>query len=181
MQRTGTGIELAEKRRVSLCAQFSRESFRVLLVRETAELHGPHPGRGFHRNLGFAVGLAVGNLRRDCNFFLCFWLCLRRLNLDGLRLLFRGRGLARRHRLLPVAIEDNRLHHALLLALARQGHRFADDLVVARRPVEEYGYDQYSHADEYDRSDYALFKCSIHCLLQELQPSAALSITYRKH
>ena len=45
VQRTGLGLQLAQKCRESLFAEIRCQAIRVGLIRETAELDGPHAGR----------------------------------------------------------------------------------------------------------------------------------------
>ena len=70
--------------------------------------------------------------------------------------------LRRRTAVCTVAIQHDGLRHALLLVLTRQADNLADGFDIVGGPVEKHGYDQYGHNDEYDRSDNALFQCSVH-------------------
>ena len=138
-----------------LLAKFGGQPFGILLVAETAQLHGPHPCRGRLCSRFFGNGLR------------------RRPRLDGFRPRFLARddgwlrggfgrlaAAVRRHRVAAIAIEYHGFR--VLVGLARQRHMLADDLAFRWRAVEKYRDHEDDDCDQHGSADDAFFQCSFH-------------------
>ncbi len=173
MQVSRTRRQFTPKGGEFLLPELCDQALRIFLIFEAAELDCKHTGGRLAGGRG-SRGLLL--LRRLFGRVLCLrlrlpcGLCRRRPWLWGMLL---GTAAVRhRHGLRAIAIQHDCL--ALLIRLSGQRHRLADDFLLARRPVKEYGDDQNGDEYEDDGADDALFQCSIHHdVRREYSPASA--------
>jgi len=159
VQPPGLGLQLTQKGGESLLTQVCRESLGVGLIRETAELDGPHARRRYRGQRPFADRLCL-TLRRKGR-----WLFLsnsQSLDCIGGRMFVFVTAVTGRHRLRAVALEHDFLYLSGLVILAGQRDQLGDDLGISGRAIEEYGNYQDRENHEYSSADDAFFESPVH-------------------
>ena len=155
VQRTGLGLQPTQKSRETLFAQIRCQAIRIGLIRETAELNGPHAGRRY----GLYQFRVAGGLR------LTFYGPCRRtlvsdqqvfLHVSHSGLVVGAVGVNRyRDGFGPVTLENDRLSLSRLTILTGQRDRFGDDLGFCRWTIEEHRDDHNCENHEHDCTDNA--------------------------